>query len=78
MKGNFLAAADEAIPEVIVSRAVLDIPLASGHDFEWFVTFLEKLHRVHHGIWLTLQVARFLQELDDGGFGTKDSLSRQL
>src|SRR5262245_53520021 len=45
----------------------LDEPLTARHDFERTVAFLVELHRVRNRTWLSDQIARLFQLLDDLG-----------
>ena len=78
MKLDLAAALQQAGVEVFVARAVGDVPLPSGDDFEGLVALFEELHGVSDGSWLADEIARLAQQLDDAGLCAEDRLAREL
>ena len=75
---DLAAELDEALTQLLVARAVLDVPLAGGDDLERTVALLEELHRVLDGLRLALEVAGLAQQLDDGLLRREHRLAGEL
>ena len=70
--------ADELVAELLVARAVAEVPLARRDDLERAVALLVELHRVGEGLRIADQLAGLLQQLDDALLGAEDRQAGEL
>ncbi len=78
MESDLCSALEQTLLQVLIARAILDVPLASGHNLERLVAFFEELNGVHHRVGIPLELTRFAEHLHHRCLGAKHGLSRQL
>ncbi|CAB4563898.1 unannotated protein [freshwater metagenome] len=78
MERDLRAASQESVLQIFVFRAIGDVPLSGGHNFQGLVALFEELDRVRDGGRVFEQVPGGGEFLHDGGLRAEDCLAHQI